>query len=252
MKTKVTKPYIKSIAKEFWKKAGFKPKPPYDIQGAVSLNLPIDIVCLSELTVRKIEQWLLNRNVTFSIGIDDRCMHGFILTKRGNGFIFINGTDNYNERRFSIAHEVSHFLLDYKIPRDKAVESLGVGILEVLDGLRQPSYKERIDGILSTINIQPFTHFLEKSGDGSFASLKVFDAENDADSLALELLAPSTKVIKKVRENSDKLIFSEFRKQCYYLLLENYGLPETISEEYSSRIAYAVLGGPSIITKLGL
>ena len=248
----IVKPYISSIAKGFWKQTGLNNKPPYDINGAVNLILPVDIVNLSELSLRKIEKWLNNRNVSLSIDIDDRSLHGFIITFRGSGFIFINGTDPESERRYTVAHEVSHFILDYKIPRDRTVEKLGISILEVLDGFREPELTERIDGALTSVNVQPYTHLLEKTGDGSFERAKVFDSENDADTLSLELLAPLAQVIKEAKTGRCKSVFSEFKNECYKVLVQKYGLPASISKDYSSRIAYLVTGGPSILTKLGL
>ena len=120
---------ISVIAREFWKTAGYNEKVPKDIYGAVNLVLPLDIINLSELSLRKIVLWLKKRNVTLNISIDDRALHGFILTYKGSGFIFINGTDSENERRYTVAHETSHFLLDYKIPRDRAIEKLGDDIV---------------------------------------------------------------------------------------------------------------------------
>src|SRR6478736_3982828 len=124
-------PLTIQTAKEFWKTAGNNSSYPCDISGAVSLALPIDIVCLSELSLKKIENWLTERKVFFELEISDRLLHGFILISRGCGFIFVNGTDSEEERRYTIAHEAGHYLLDYKLPRDAAVKKLGKSILEV-------------------------------------------------------------------------------------------------------------------------
>ena len=110
----IVKPYVVNIARDFWRKILVKPTPPYDIFGAVSLVMPLDIVNLSGLTIAKIENWLWERNVTLNTGIPNRSLHGFILTFQDAGFIFIDGTDSENERRYTVAHEVSHFILDYK------------------------------------------------------------------------------------------------------------------------------------------
>lgn len=248
----VIKPHIARIAREFWSRAGKRSQPTYDIIGAVHLLLPVDIVSLSELSLRKVELWLAERNVALSIEINDRHLHGFILTHRGSGFIFINGTDSEEERRYTVAHEASHFILDYKIPRDKAIEKLGEQIIEVLDGDRNPTNDERIDGLLTSVNVQPYTHLLEKSGDGSFNNVKIFDSENDADALAIELLAPNASVIKYIRANKGKLSFYDFQDHALGILIEKYMLPVAIAKEYSLRLAYVATGGPSLLSKLGL
>lgn len=243
--------YIENIARDFWSQIRPSPTPPYDISGAVSLMLPVDIVCLSDLSLKKIEQWLTNRNLTFKTDVNDRCLHGFILIYSGTGFIFINGTDSEEERRYTIAHEVSHFILDYKIPRDKAIDKLGIPISDVLDGLREPSIQERVDGVINGVSVQLFTHILEKDGDGSFLSIKVFNAENNADSLALELLAPHSIVTKETMAGKKKMQFAHFEVRCYTLLTEKYKLPQSIAKQYAKSLSYSVTGGPSITNKLG-
>lgn len=247
----IVKPYIVNIARDFWSKVPDKPTLPYDIFGAVSLTMPLDIISLSGLTVVKIQKWLLERNVELEIGIPDRSLHGLILTLQNTGFIFIDGTDSPPERRYTVAHEASHFILDYTIPREKAVARLGTGILEVLDGHREATTAERIEGVLSSLSIQPFTHLLEKSGDGSFFSEATFNAENDADSLALELLAPVANIVRQVKSKAAKPKFQDFKTECCQLLCDVYGLPVSVSDDYATRLAYAITGGPSLLTKLG-
>ena len=246
------KPHISSLAKEFWKISGLKKNPPYDIISAISLTLPIDIVILSTLSLKRIENWLNEREIYPLFPVENRPVHGFILTHKGAGFIFLNGSDSLEERRFSAAHEASHFILDYKIPRDKAIQKLGSTIVEVLDGYREPSINERIDGVLNAISMEPFMHLLEKTGNVSFDRHKIFDVENDADALALELLAPSTLVIREAKSIKERARFKDFKDYCYQIITKRYGLPDSIANHYSSRLSYSVTGGPSIISKLGL
>jgi IrrE N-terminal-like domain len=244
-------PIIIQVAKDFWKVAGGNNLLPCDITGAVNLALPIDIVSLSELSLKKIQSWLIERKVFFDLEIDDRLLHGFILISRGTGFIFVNGTDTEQERRYTIAHEASHFLLDYKLPRDNAVKKLGETILEVMDGLREPTIRERIDGALSSVMIKPFTHLLEKVGDGTFNNFEVLNSENDADALSLELIAPCLSVIKDTNPYKTKISFYDFKNKCYQVLRSKYQIPDSIAEGYSSKLAYIATGAPSLVSKLG-
>lgn len=238
-------------AKDFWKSAGGNNIFPCDITGAVNLALPIDIVSLSELSLNKIQNWLSERKVFLDLEIDDRLLHGFILISRGTGFIFVNGTDTEEERRYTIAHEASHFLLDYKLPREIAVKKLGEGILEVMDGYREPTIEERIDGTLTSVSIKPYTHLLEKVGDGTFNNTDVLNSENNADELALELLAPYATVIKDTKPAQNKISFYDFKNQCYQILRSKYLIPDSIAEAYSSKLAYIATGAPSLLSKLG-
>jgi hypothetical protein len=241
---------IVQVAKDFWKSSGelgFS----YDISGAVNLALPIDIICLSELSLKKIQIWLNERRVFLELEIDDRLLHGFILISRGSGFIFVNGTDTEEERRYTIAHEASHFLLDYKLPREMAVKRMGRAILEVMDGYREPTIEERIDGVLLSVSIKPYTHLLEKVGDGTFNNQDILNSENDADALALELLAPSGAVIKDTNPGRVKISFYDFKNKCYQVLRSKYSIPGPFAEAYSSKLAYSATGAPSLVSRLG-
>jgi Zn-dependent peptidase ImmA (M78 family) len=178
-------------------------------------------------------------------------LHGFILISRGSGFIFVNGMDIEEERRYTIAHEASHFLLDYKTPRDVAMKKLGESILEVMDGFREPTIEERIDGTLTSVTIKPYTHLLEKVGDGTFNNIEILNSENEADALALELLAPSSIVIKDINPNKNRISFYDFKNQCYQILRSKYLIPDSIAVAYSSKLAYTATGAPSLVSKLG-
>jgi Zn-dependent peptidase ImmA (M78 family) len=244
-------PIIIQAAKDFWKIAGGNNVFPCDITGAVNLVLPIDIVSLSGLSLKKIQTWLNERRIFLDLEIDDRLLHGFILISRGTGFIFVNGIDAEEERRYTIAHEASHFYLDYKRPREIAVKKLGEGILEVMDGYRKPTIEERIDGTLNSISIKAYTHLLEKVGDGTFANVDILNSENEADALALELLAPSLTVIRDANPNRNKISFYDFKNHCYQILRSKYLIPASIAEAYSSKLAYLGTGSPSLVSKLG-
>lgn len=248
---RVVSPYIETIANEFRKQTEQHWQPPYDIGGVISLSLPIDMVILSELSLSKIKDWLSAKGINILLEVNDRSLHGFVLISRGSGFMFINGTDNEEERRYTMAHEASHFLLDYKIPRDNAIQKLGSSIQDPLDGIRQPTLNERVDGLINGVSVQSFMHLLEKNGDGSFENIKIFDAENNADALAIELLAPHSEIIKETMAGQKKIQFDYFDERCRQILITKYKLPDPIAKEYAKRLAYSVTGGPSIMTKLG-
>ena len=243
--------HISKIADDFWNAAGGRISLPYDIFGAVSLALPLDIVSLSNLSVKNIEKWLAQRKIVIDIELEDRFLHGFILVSRGNGLIFVNGTDPEEERRYTVAHEASHFLLDYRLPRENAVKKLGPGILEVIDGRREATILERIDGALYAVLARPYTHLLEKVGDGSYENSDVQKAENDADELAVELLAPRSEIIRSFYPIKTRLSFNSVKDQCYRGLRYKYLIPNSVAEIYSTRIAYGITGGPSLLDQFG-
>jgi len=249
----VIRPHLVNIAKEFWRLAGGIQEWPCDIERAVSILTPLNIVSLSDLSFNKIEEWFNNRNISFEVEYSERMLHGFISVHKDCGFIFINGTDPESERRYTVSHEVSHYFIDYKIPRERAITTYGKSIEEVLDGYREPTVEERVDSVLNSISIKQYTHILEKEGDGNFDRYNNWLSERDADALAVELLAPY-KLVKKdfSKYSKSNLSFQECKIALMDILNNKYALPYIISSEYSSSIAATIIGNKNIIEKLGL
>src|SRR5205814_1009729 len=112
----------------------------------------------------------------------------------GHGFAFIDASDCEDERRFSLAHELAHFLHDYLEPRRRIVQLVGLSALEVLDGYRAPTADERVHAVLSQTTVGCHVHLLDRDREGQMLSRAVTDAESGADRLAFELLAPAEHV----------------------------------------------------------
>ncbi|MXV14343.1 ImmA/IrrE family metallo-endopeptidase [Hufsiella ginkgonis] len=248
---RLVRPHIENIAKQFWSVTNLDKEPPYDLSGAISLMFPIDIVQLSQLSTDKIKQWLKQRNVQIDTEVNDRPVHGFVIFYRGAGFIFSDGGDDERERRYTIAHEISHFILDYKIPREKIINKLGASISDVIDGIRPPTDEEIVKGIVHGLNVKPFTHLLEKKGDGSFLNSDVYNSENAADELAIELIAPASRVVADILQGNKPSSFGAFSDRCRLVLENRYKLPGLIANDYARLLAYKVTGGPSIMSRMG-
>lgn len=247
------KPHLLAIAREFWERAGGRTAFPADIERAVSSTLPLLIISLDGLSIAKIRNWFHQRNIPVEGTFDDRLLHGFISLHQDCGFIFVNGTDSLEERRATVAHELAHYLLDYQRPRQKAVAALGTGILDVLDGYRPPTIEEKVHGLLTPVSIKPFTHLLEKEGDGSFHTYEVWNAENEADWLAMELLAPFEDIRNQFYRNAPlPATYQQCKEQIKTLLQYRYGLPLSFIEDYAGRLALNFTGGRSVKEILGL
>ncbi len=251
MKTIYATPYIIELATSFWKKAGDISSWPRDLDQAVAVALPIDVVSLSRLSTKKIEKWFRSRNFSYQLLADDKLLHGFIMMNRGKGFIFLNGTDSKEERLFTLAHEVSHYIIDYQQPRIKASKVFGKRILEVVDRLRPPTSQEQVDSVLLATEIKPYTHLLAKGSNSYCNDLKIWQAEDKADALAFELLAPFNSVYADLKEKS----VSSYKNCCAVaeqLLINKYGLPSSVTSLYAHFLARSITGGPSALESLGL
>lgn len=175
-----------SAADDFWTLAGEPPPFPRDLGRSLAFALPVSQVLLDWLAVADVERWLEQRGIDYRFGVLTRPLRGCLVAFRGRGLIFVDGTDSAADQRFTLAHEIAHYLLDYHTPRETAVRRLGDGILPVLDGERPPTQTERIDAALAAASTKPFVHLLERR----HADAIVDAAERRADHLAYELLAP--------------------------------------------------------------
>jgi hypothetical protein len=127
---------VVAAAESFWSEAGVEPTYPRAIRRAVARSQPISVVTLSALHVAKAEEWLRRQGIAIDIDVVNRPLRACLVAHAGAGIIFVDGADAENEQRFSIAHELAHFLADYLAPRHAATARLGEDILEVLDGAR--------------------------------------------------------------------------------------------------------------------
>jgi hypothetical protein len=243
---------IAKMASEFWEQAASSGIRRYDIEEAAKIVLSVVIVNVPGLNMSKARNWLLLRGLPDIIGyndVDDRIMHGFIVSERGTGLIFVNSDDSPLERRFTVAHEVGHFIMDHLLPRQLAVSKLGRRAEEVLNSDSVADNPLLVEALVRSVDIvrRPFS--IEKEGDGSFRSWQNYNAENGADGLALELLAPAAEVVLAAA-GGKKLSYSACLEQCLSILEDRYSLPPSIAGPYAAKLAYNVTGGPSVLEKL--
>jgi hypothetical protein len=153
----------------------------------VSLGFPVTVIERPGLSLGVIREWLARRSNVVVPG-PDRRVRGCLVAHGGFGFVFVDAADPPAERRFTLAHELAHYLRDVWRPRRRAAAKLGPGITEVLDGRRPPTPDERLHAVLRGLPAGPVVHLL---GCGDEESPEVRAAEAAADRLAFELLAPA-------------------------------------------------------------
>lgn len=244
-------PNIETTAKHFWGELGEPKEYPCDIQRAISLTKNVFVVSIPGLTMDQIQQWFHLRSFHFSLPMFDLPLHGFLITNCGTGFIFVNGADNEKERRYTLAHEIGHYILDYEQPRQTALRKMGTSILEVLDGLRMPTVEERLQGLVANQNLTSFTHLLDEECMSGMARLQVWGVETRADQLALELLAPARHVRQQLNRLNIPVQFTEYKLVLTGMLCDYYGLPTTMSESYAIHLAKRFTGGTTFAERWG-
>jgi hypothetical protein len=153
-----------------------------------------------------------------------RRFHGCFGSHRDRAVILIDPNDPPDERRFTFAHELAHFLRDYLHPREQAAKRFGRDILQVLDGDRPPTAGERLAGALSGVPLGPHTHLLERDRWGRIVDPAAREAEDGADRLAFELLAPFDAV--RADGLSDAALMAR--------LASEFGLPGDAAKKYAT------------------
>lgn len=222
---------LMEMAEAFWSRAGGVGVAPRDPATIVSRLLPLNIVSLSDLSVSAIEHWFASRQVPYRFLCHNRTLCGCLIAARGHGFIFTDAHDSAEEHRFTAAHEIAHFLLDYDAPRRRALEFFGEIIRPVLDGERAPTTHERINAVLSSTPLGVFFNLMPRNTQASIDQGAILRSEDRADRLALELLAPADQVLARLA--ADDLQPFERTRQICDLLVNEYGLPRTVARIYA-------------------
>jgi hypothetical protein len=248
----VTPPGLRRLAEGFWRAAGGEWPFPRDLEGAVPWALPLAVQQVPGLRVRDVEVWLNHHAVPLRLRCPDRPLRGCLVAHAGRGVVLLDALDPADERRLTLAHEVAHFLLDYREPRRRAERRLGRGILAVLDGLRPSTLQERADAMLSGVRLGVCTHLLDRGPGGVWSAGAVADSEHSADRLALELLAPADEVWRRVERRDRPARHAASVAAVVDALHREFGLPAAVAEGYGRALGERWFGGPSIREWLGL
>lgn len=211
--------WASELASTFWEDVG-EPEPfPRSLRRSIAFALPLSVVLLPKLCVSSVLDWLQDCGIVCQLDGGDRPLRACLVARYGHGIAFLDGSDCENEQRFSLAHELAHFLRDYWQPRRIAGQRLGPSVLQVLDGLRPPDSIERVSALLRRMSIGFHTHLMDRE-DG-FANGDIEERESGADRLAFELLAPADHVLA----NGHDFNSGQDRSRLIDLLRNYYQLP---------------------------
>ena len=228
---------IQRMADDFWRSASQVESFPRSLEPAVFWALPLGVFKLPRLWVTDVQSWLSDQGIPFKLGVHDRPLHGCLIAKNGRGCILLNGTDDEDELRYSLAHEIGHFILDYYLPRQRAVSRLGPEVLEVFDARRSATLNERVHAVLSNVSIGFHAHLMERDKGGLLGCGLVGNREEWADELALELLAPEGEARKRIAL-ALRFAGGESRSEVTRQVLQHdFGLPTSVAEIYGSRLS---------------
>ena len=242
----MTSLWVQEIADWLWSEAGGPPAGfPRDVREAALWALPLATIDLPRLHLGAITDWLATRGVALPLPAADRRVRACLVTVPHGGLIFLDGADPPDERRFSLAHEVAHFIVERVAPRQRALERLGPTALELLDGDRAPTVGEQLVAAVHGIDLQPHLHLLERIGAGLPAHATISLAERRADELAIELLAP----IEVVRAALPPSVRRAAARACLHA---QFGLPAAVAEAYARQLTPDEVAPTSLAAYLGL
>jgi hypothetical protein len=232
----------RDLLAEFWQMAGDAEPFPRALERPLAMALPVSVVKIARLQLQDAESWLQRRRVSLDLADDGsrRRLHGCILAQCGYGFLFLDGADSPDEMRFTMAHEIGHFLADHLLPRKQALAHFGPSIRPVLDGRRAPTMGERLGGALHGIQLDEYQNFLPRS-ESADGGLELWRVEGRADRIGAALLAPPELVLAYATAPR----WADRRRACVEALTERFGFPRAPAERYAEALLAGNNKGPA-------
>ena len=237
--------WVLELAAEFWQRAGAPGPFPRDLRPSVHRATPLSVKVLEGLNVQRVRTWLGKQRVACVVPAGDRALRACLFARDSWGVVFLDADDPETEHRFSLAHEIGHFLRHYWQPRRRAVAHFGEGILDVFDGKRPPTPTERLHALLRNVRVGAHLHLLGRDDRRRAVSGAIAAAEEEADRLGCELLAP-TELLTRVRSRSTR----EARQEVERQLIATFGFPRPEAAAHACRL-YPPLGDP-LLRRLGI
>lgn len=217
---------------------------PRDLSLVATLHFPVTIKMVAGLTLNVANNWFLARGSARAFEGENRPLHGCCFNDKGHSVIFVDADDADDETRFTLAHELSHFLLDHYLPREAALRYFGDEIADVLDGNRPASIVERFKSVRMHLPIGATTNLMERARD-PHAAYEVNSVEARADRLALALLAPADRVLADLPGAP----FERQLSRLHVRLREEFGLPDQVAALYADALLLALGRAPARFTR---
>jgi hypothetical protein len=214
--------WVAELAGRFWAAAGEPPPFPRDLERAIADAVPLSVLDRHPLTLHAVSAYLRGLGLPVAVAEPDRPLRAALYCWKGSGFLFLDAADPPDERRFSLAHELAHYLRDYDAFRRRVTRALGASGLAVLDG-RRATTDERLHAALRGLTLAPHVHLMGRDPGGRPRGDAERDAEDRADRLAFELLAPA----ERFGTESDGPAVAE-------RLIAAFGLPPLAARQYTS------------------
>jgi IrrE N-terminal-like domain len=196
---------IEEIACDFWTAAGGRERysEPVDINAATSTALRIPIVSLEGLTFERANAFLRRIGGPQDLAEGTQRLHGLIVADQDTAIIFVDAGDSPDEQRATVGHEVSHFIRHYREPRERVRRLLGPSIDDVLMRRRMPAPAERLAAVMRGVPLACFR--CGEPYDRASLLGSAQEIEDEADAIALEILAPKRDIQRRHLRDADSI-----------------------------------------------
>ena len=243
------------VSTEYWagwfrRRVGGYSEYPVNIGYAAMSALEVYVEEVEGLTTLTAASYAGRGGLWNTVGVSERGLRGCIVVGRRGATILVEGNDCEAEKRFTIAHEVAHYILEVRRHRERAADKMGRDFSDVLYGLKEATPTERIDAWLNDVRSDKILHLMDRAPGGGYGCARTMDAECVADELALEILAPRSDM-KKVLSSLGQMGFAESLSAAQRIAERRYGLPGAIAGVYASRAVRRLKGGPSTAERFG-
>jgi hypothetical protein len=230
---------IEQVTASFWTLVGCTPNYPCDLEAIILWSQPTDfhLTCdsIPKLDVNAVNARAQRLDIQYRFTGPNRRLRGCLLADRGSGCILFDANDPKDEQRFTIAHELAHFLADYYLPRTRALQLIGETIRPVLDGLRQPNLTERTHAAIMNVHLGVLGRLMERPDEGLPEST-VLMVEDRADRIALEIMAPADALLIRLAQLVRQPGAPTQVDWLISVLKDEYGLPSTIASAYAREL----------------
>jgi hypothetical protein len=233
-------PWVAELVRAFWADAGAVEAFPRELRRPIARVLPVSIVLLPRLRLDDVREWLRDNGICCPCDQGDRPLRACLAACRGHGLVFLDGADPADEQCFSLGHEVGHFLRHYWRPRQLACRRLGGQVVEVFDGERSATSQERLHALLRNVPLGFQLHLMRRGPRRELLDAEVARAEEDADLLAYELLAPARDVLARLGTVRDEAA----RERLVEMLQSMFGLPREPAGCYAELLLPVVREDP--------
>jgi hypothetical protein len=239
--------YVRRLAEDVRARAPRGAEALLDIESFVAWSAPLAIVVLPKLNLTAAHGWLAERGAALGFGNRDRPLRGLLLAWRGSGLILVDGSLPMPERRFTVAHELGHFLLDYLEPRVQVLRK-APDLLEVLDGHRRATTQDRTHAVLERIKLGVHTHLLDRDPHGG-AAPDVERGEDLSSRFALELLSPWNAVRTALRRLPDGVPWATRLEEATRRLEAEFDLPKDAARARARAALESMEKGPGFLER---